>query len=164
MHTNIGGIFKQTPALFGAQIEHIIDQSLVDNGVRAPEGSGRFLDVAQAHFGFVDEIFVFARAGAAAGDGDGVEGQGQGAIAVVDGQRYFGEAGWGAAGTATKDEVFGFATTQGGIALLAQHPTHGVDHIAFATAVGTDDGRYPRAEFKDGLGRKGFESLDFESL
>ena len=137
---------------------------MVDDGIRATQGGGSFLDVAQAHFGFVDEIFVFARAGAPAGDGDGIKGEGQGAIAVVDGQRHFGEAGGGAAGATAKDEVFGFATTQGRIALLAQHPAHGIDHVTFATAVGTDDGRYPRAEFKNGFGGKGFEALDFESL
>jgi hypothetical protein len=46
VYANIGSIFKQTTAFFGAQIEHIIDQTLVDDGIRATQGSGGFLDVA----------------------------------------------------------------------------------------------------------------------
>ena len=102
-------VFEQAASFFGAQVEHIVDQPLIDDGIRATQAGSRLLQVTQTHLGAINEVLVIARTGNPARNRHGVEGHGQGAVAVVDGERNLGKARCSPLGTTTKNQIFAFA-------------------------------------------------------
>ena len=64
---------------------------------------------------------------------------------------------------AGKDDVLHFAAAQGLGRLLAEHPADAVEDVAFAAAVGPDDGGDSGVKFEGGAVRKRLESDDVEA-
>src|ERR1019366_4581713 len=154
---NSGGFFDDAAAVLRLGAEDLADAPLLDDGVAFGTESGadeQILDVAQAGAAAIDEVFAFAGAIEAAGDGDfGVLGRvaafhglqfvrGVFAIEVGIHQRHgdVGHAEGFAVARAGEDDVFhaGAAEALGG--LLAEDPADGIADVAFAAAVGADNG------------------------
>jgi len=112
-----------------------VDLTLGDDrrGIR-PETSAdkQIHDVAQPYLRLVEEVFAVAASIRASRDGDFRERSGERAVGVVERQGDFGHAERPAPAVAREDHLVHARSAQLFCALLAQHPTHGVDEIRFA--------------------------------
>src|SRR5262249_51151636 len=144
-----GGLLEDGPAFLGRGLQEDVDAALLDDAIGVGPGAGaeeQIFDVLEPAELVVDEVFAFARAVDAAGDLDLVGLGGESAAAVVEGHGNFGQAEAAAGRGAVEDDVGHLAAAQALGALLAEDPADGVDYIAFAAAVGPDDGRDPGGE------------------
>ncbi len=112
----------------------------------------------------VDEVLALAAAVNAAADLHLVGLGGQRAAAVVKGHGDFGHAEAAPGRRAVEDDVGHLAAAQALGALLAQHPAHGIDHVALARAVGADDAGDSGREVELGFVRERFEADQFQAL
>ena len=143
----------------------MVYQPLADDGVGLfgqPRLGQQVADVHAAHFLAVEQVLVFARAVGAAGDFDFGIINGQPAVAVVEGEGGLGHAGAGPFLAPREDHVGGFFAAQGGVALFAEDPAHGIGDVAFAAPVGTDDGRDAVVKHEFGFAGEGFVPLQNE--
>jgi hypothetical protein len=120
------------------------------------------VDVFEAAGGFVDEVFAVAGAEDAAGDGNFAEVEGQEAIGVVEDEGDFSDSERTPFGATGEDDVFHFVAAEVADVLFAEDPADGVGDVAFAAAVGADDGSDAWLEFHFGFFGEGFEAIGFE--
>jgi hypothetical protein len=155
-----GGLFNEQPLLGRLGGDEGADRALLDDEVFLladgvlPE---LVLDVPEADGLAVDPVFVLAGAEGPVGDDQllVVPGQGQDGVGHAEG---------GPLGVAGKDDFLGPVAANGLVAVPAERPEHGVDEIALAGAVRTDDGR--EAGMEDDLGPfgEGLETLKLKLL
>ncbi len=86
-----------------------------------------------------------------------------GQFGIFHGDGHFRESHRRTLNGAVENAIAHTPSAQGFVALLAQHPADGVNHIGFAASVGTDDASGPGStERHHGAFAEGFESGDFD--
>ena len=163
-HADLGRVFEQAAALFRAQRQRCVDQTLVDDRVRSAQRADGFLQIAQAHAVAVDIVLVVAGTRGAARDRHLAVGQGQQPVGVIDRQGNFGQAGGRALAAAREQQILGAFRAQRTETLLAQHPAHRVGHVRLPRAVRANDRGDTGAELKDRAGGKRLETLNVEAF
>ena len=164
---HVGGFVDEGAAVFGGEAEHLVDHALAHDGVAVLAHVGllqQVVEVAQADAGAVEEVLAVAVAVGAPPDFDLGEIEGQPAVGVVEREHDLGHAQRGTVAAAGEDDVLLPAGAQQAQALFAEHPAHGVGHVALAGAVGADDGGDAGAELEGGLAREALEAVDGEAL
>ena len=138
-------LLQEEAQILGARLDEAGDHALLDDGVAARSQAGakeQILDIPPPAAGAVKEVIGLTVAADLALDGDlGILGvlPPSRAIAIVEEEFDAGQADGLAAGGAVEDDV--------GHGLAAQHlgrglthdPTHGIDDIRLAAAIGADD-------------------------
>jgi hypothetical protein len=112
------------------------------------------VDVAQAARRLVEFVLARAVAENAPRDRDFVVGDAEVLLAIAEGQRHLGHAERRARLGAGKDHVLHFAAAQRLGRLLAEHPADAVEDVAFAAAVGPDNGGDSGVKFEGGAVRE----------
>src|ERR687897_2048863 len=156
-------MLEEPTALFGAQAQRGIDQTLSNDHVALAKPSSEQGNVLQAHPASVDEVLILTGSERATGDRDFGKFDRQPAIAIVEREGCLGHASGGPALAATEDDIFGLLGAQRMLSLLAQDPAHSVGHVRLAAPVRTDDPGDSRLEREDGTVEEAFETLDFEA-
>ncbi len=161
------GFFDEGASIFGTGFEDRGEPSLPDDDMHFAADAGvaeQFLDVHQTAGRAVDLVLPRAVAEHPARDRHlGVLDR-ERPVGVVDGQGHLGAAQRRAAGGAGKDDIFHLAAAQGLGALLAHHPGQRIDDVGFTRAVRADHTGNSRLEPKSRCRRKGFESLECQTL
>ena len=163
-----GGLFQEHPQFLGARLDQAVDHALADDGVatRAQAGAQEdVVDVAAADLLVIDEVAAgaVARQHAAHRDlGVGAPLPGGAAFAVVE-HHFDRRAGRRlAVARAVEDDVLhGLAAQLRGLG-LAEHPTHRVDDVRFATAIGTHHAHQLAGHGNHGGIDEGLEAGEFE--
>ena len=142
---NSGRFFEINAQVFGLRLDQLADHALLDDRVAARTETGAqedVHDVAAAAFGAVQEIRRLRVARHLATDRDfrvfGVF-TADATIGIVERQFDARERGRLARGRAVEDHVGDRFTAKLPSRTFAHHPTHRVDDVRFATAVGSDD-------------------------
>src|ERR1019366_9006643 len=112
----------------------------------------------------VDEVFAFAGAVNAPRDLHFLSFGGELLFAVVERHRDFREAEAAARGGTVENDVGHLAAAQALGGLLAEDPAHGIDDIALARPVGSDDSSDAVAELEHGLVGKALEADEFQAF
>ena len=162
-----GGLLENRAAVLGTRGENRVDLALLHDRVGGASDAGvheHAVDVAQAAGGFVEFVFAGAVTEDAPGDGDFVVGGAEVLFAIAEGERDFGHAERGPRFGAGEDDVLHFAAAEGLGRLLAKDPADAVEDVAFAAAVGADDGGDSGMEFEGGAVGERLKSNDVERL
>ena len=135
-------------------------------GMGAGRGVGeQQLDVARAHVAAVDSVGRAVAALDPAGDLDFravVEGERRVAVAVVEGQRDFGDVAGRSCRSPGEDNIVHLAAAQASGRGLAHHPAQRLDQVRFAAAVRPDDPGEARLDRQLRRVDKGFEPDEAE--
>ena len=140
---------------------------MLDNAVgrgASPRPHEQVFDIFQPSGGSIDEIFGFTTAIDPAADLHFGRVDVQNVARVVEGQSGFGEAGRFAAAGAVEDDVGHLFAAETLGALVAEDPFDGVDDVAFAAAVRSDDARDPGRELEHRSVGKALKAEQFEGL
>ena len=138
---------EQTPffRLGGHDFGHL---ALLNDGVALCPNAAvpeEVVDVLQTNRGLVDQVLRLPRPIEAAADFDfavmRVVGRGF-ALGVLETENHLGHPDGRPIRRATENHIFHALAAKPARRLLAHHPTHGVGHIGFPTAVGTDHRRH----------------------
>ena len=153
--------------ILGTRVEHCIDLTLADDDVLLATHTGvgeQILHVEQPARHTVDRVLALTTAKQRAADGDLAELERQEPGAVVDGEDDLGAAERRTLRSAGKDDVVHLLAAHRRGGLRAEHPCNGIDDVALARPVRTDDDGDPRLELHHrGVG-KGLEALHGERL
>ena len=159
---NSGGLFEEQTQFLRAALDDAADRALANNGIgpRPQPGTQKnILHITPTHRLAVDKVAAVAVAGKHPLDGD----LGKLAplatspvVGVVKHQLHAGPTGRLAQVCAVKDDILHRLATQLGGARLAQYPTHSIDDVGFATAVGPHHahelpGQHEIGRFNEGL-------------
>ena len=163
-----GGLLQKTADFLGPGLDDAANHALFDDRIAArtdPHRLQQFDHVPAAHHLLINLVEGGTAAAQLAADADfivGPEGPADAAVAVVKEQFHRGGAGGGPGRGAGEEHVVGAGPAQLLHGVFAQHPAHGVDDVALATAVGADDAGQRRVQGKGGGRGKGFEPLQFD--
>ena len=142
---NARRLFKSAAPVRGLCGQYLLHASLTNYGIafaanaRVPE---KLRYVLSSAGGTVNKVFAFAASVYAARNAYFVKIGCQFMVVIIKRERYF----------AVRKRFFRLCTVEYNVlhlfaaqrlcALLSQHPAHGIRNVAFAAAVGTDNGRY----------------------
>ena len=145
-----------------------VDPSLLEDRVAAtaqPRIEEQFTHVLEAHAAAVDQILTIAALEHAPGDLHLLAAADEGPTAVVQHDGRLGHAERRPARAALEDDVGHLLAAHGSRALLAEHPSQGVDDVALTAAVRSDDTRQGVAsELEDRTVGKGLETKQLETM
>ena len=163
--TDARGFFEDGPSIGRVGLQDLIDAALLDDAVGRRSGAEKqILHVFEPGRRAIDEILAVAVAPDAATDLHFRHVERQQARSVVEGERRFGEAARFAAGRAIEDDVGHLLAAETLRGLIAQQPFEGVDDVAFAGAVRTDDARHARSEIEPDAIGEALETMQFQRL
>ena len=167
---NACGLLQKQTQFFGLGFNDAADRALANDGVSAwtqTSAQEHILHITAAHRLVVDVVAAGAVAGQDPLDGDLGELAPLAArtvAGVVKHQFDTGAAGGFAAGGAIEDDVLhGLATQFAGTA-LTQHPSHGINDVGLATAVGADHAHQLTGQHEIGGVCKGFEARQLDGI
>ena len=115
-------------------------------------------DILQTAGLAVDEVFAVAVAVETAGHCDVRRIQLENVIGIVENQRHLAKGQRFSLQRAAENDILHIGAAQRLSRLLAQHPAHGVGHVAFAAAVGAYDAGHALVEADRSFFGKRFES------
>ncbi|OQB34958.1 MAG: hypothetical protein BWY09_02494 [Candidatus Hydrogenedentes bacterium ADurb.Bin179] len=168
VHLELGdaaGLLEDFAAVLRAGAEDLVDPPLLHEGIGGGPDAGvheEALDILEPAGGFIEEILALAGAEDTAGDGDLVEFGAEDGFAIGEGDVDLGHAEGFADIGAVEDTIFHLGAAEGAGAGFAQHPADGVGDVAFATAVGPDDGGEAGLELEPGFIGKTLEPRDIQ--
>ena len=140
--TDAGGLLENRAALERVGREDGVDASLFEHRVAAAAEARveeHVAHILEAHAVSIDQVLALAGLEHAPGDGHLAATAFEQARVVVDHKRHLGHGEGRAAGGALEDHVAHLRAAHGGRARFAEHPADGVDDVALAAAVGSDD-------------------------
>src|SRR5262249_22677009 len=148
-------------------LQQHIDPALLDDAISIRAGAGaekQILDILEPAGLLIDEVLALAVPVNAASYlnfvGLGIEGT----PAIVERHGNLGKAEAAARGGAIEDDVGHFAAAQTLGALFPEDPANCIDDVAFAAAVGPDDGRNALDEIELSLVGKALEANQLQTL
>ena len=164
---NTGGFLKDLTAVAALAGQNLVNTALTDVRIAFAAQTGihkHFMDIAQTGRLPVNVIFAVTAAVVPAGDHDLVSIIGQRTVRIIQRQRCFRKTNRCALLGAAEDHILHFGAAKSLGALLAHDPKDRIGDIGFTGAVGTHDGSDIISEADNGLIRKGFESLHFQTF
>ena len=167
MRAHAGHVLDQAAAILGTQPQHLLDQPLPHERVRArpqPALREQLLDVAQAHARVVDAELRLAAAVHAPHDLDLGRVERQPAGAVVEHDAGLGQPGRGAAARAGEDHVLHALGPHQAARRAADDPAQRVHDVRLARAVRPHDGGDAGVDLELRARGEGLVALDLESL
>ncbi|OPZ73302.1 MAG: hypothetical protein BWY83_00171 [bacterium ADurb.Bin478] len=137
-----GGLFENFPPFILFAVQNTLHLRQLDDRIGVRPGAGvekQIQNILQPAGISVDQILTFTGAKQPAGDQNLAVIDGQDVLGVLDFERHLGHAHRLGRRRTIKNNVFHAIAAQRSRALLTHHPADGIDNIALAATIGTDD-------------------------
>ena len=156
------GFLEQNAAVLGPLGQNLGHHALADDSMGASAQARpiqQFVHVLEADAATIDVVFILAGTIGPTGDLHFVEVDGQPVVAIIQQDADLGHAHAGALIRPREDHVLGLFASQDRIGLFAHDPADGIGNVAFAAAVGADNGGDVAIEDDFGFIGKGFVTV-----